>query len=172
MAAPQQSVPSSPLMSQPYFLVDSSGNPIGSSNPTITQLYSNGNPFGTVSNPIATNQLVGTPVYATLTLAAATGGNTSLAGVAGKTTYINSFYVSVAHTSSGVSAGQVTLSLDGGTTTHGNFTIAASTTFPGLVEVTFQDPVPATAQNTAIKVTAPALTNAGIGSIFLVGYQL
>ena len=154
------------------YLVDPSGNPLGSTNPTITQPYSGGSPFGTVSNPVATNQLVGTPAYATVALSAAAGGNASLAGVTSKTTYINGFYVSVAHTSSGVSAGQVTLSLDGGTTTHGNFTIAVSTTFPGLVEVNFQDPVPATAANTAIKVTVPSLTNAGVGSIFLVGYQL
>lgn len=33
MTIPQQNVPSSPLMSQPYFLVDSSGNPISSTNP-------------------------------------------------------------------------------------------------------------------------------------------
>jgi hypothetical protein len=131
-----------------------------------------GNAFGTTANPMATNQLVGTPVYATLALAAATGGNASLAAAAGKTTYINGFYVSVAHTSSATSAGQVVVSLDNGVTTHMNFTIAVSTTYPGLVEVNFPDPIPATAANTAIRVTCPTLANAGIGSISSFGYQL
>lgn len=146
-----------------------------SSAPLVTQSRisdGNGNTFGTTANPIATNQLVGTPAYATSALVAATGGNTSLAGVTGKTTYINGFYVSVAHTSTGVSAGQVTVSLDGGTTTHMNFTIAVSTTFPGLVQIDFPDPIPAIAQNTAIKITCPTLANAGIGSIAAFGYQL
>src|SRR6266849_4652099 len=71
-----------------------------------------GNAAGTQGNPTATNQLVGTPVYGTATLAAATGGTATLAANATKTTYINGFYVSVAHTSAGVVAGQVTLSLD------------------------------------------------------------
>lgn len=132
----------------------------------------NNNAFGTASNPVATNQLVGTPVYATATLAAATGGSATLAAVAGKTTYINGFFVSIAHTASSTVAGQVTVSLNAGGSTAMNFLIAVSSSYPGLVEVTFPDPIPATAQNTTIIVSAPTLSGAGIGSISVFGYQL
>lgn len=148
------------------------GNPAA---PTITLARikdASGNAFGTTANPIATNQLVGTPVYATATGSAGATANVSLAAVAGKTTYINGFYVSVAHTASGTIAGQVTLSLNGGTSTHMNFLIAVSTTYPGLVEVTFPDPIPATAANTTIVITLPALTGGGVSSISAFGYQL
>lgn len=130
------------------------------------------NPFGTSSNPIATNQFVGTVVYQTTTMLAAASGNVTLPAAVGKTTYLNGFYVSVAHTASSTVAGQVTVSLDGGTTTHMNYLIAVSSTYPGLVQVDFPDPIPATAANTGIKVTSPALTGAGIGSITAFGYQL
>jgi hypothetical protein len=140
--------------------------------PLVTQSRisdANGNAFGSVSNPIATNQLVGTPVVASTTLPAATGGTATLAAAAGKTTYINGFYVSIAHTASGTVAGQVTVT---GIGTTLNFLIAVSATYPGLVEVNFPDPIPASAVNTAIVVTAPTLTGAGIGSVTAFGYQL
>jgi hypothetical protein len=132
-----------------------------------------GNAYGVQGNPLATNQVVGTPVYATTTLAAATGGNASLASAVGKTTWINGFYVCIGHLSTGNPvAGQVTVSFDGGTTTHMNYAIAVSTSYPGTVQIDFPDPIPATASNTTIKVTAPALAGAGIGSISVFGYQL
>lgn len=152
--------------------VDSGGEPYAS---LVTQSRiadGFGNPIGTTANPVATNQVVGTPIYATATLVAATGGSATLAAVAGKTTYLNGFYVSIAHTASGTVAGQVTVSLNGGGTVHMNYMIAVSSTYPGLVEITFPDPIPATAQNTTIVITAPTLAAAGIGSISVFGYQL
>ncbi len=142
-------------IANPVYLVDSSGNPTGS-----------------VADPLATNQVVGTPVYATTTLAAATGGTATLPAAPNKTTYLNGFSVHVAHTSAGVVAGQVTVSLDGGTTTHMNFLIAVSTTYPGLVDIDFPDPIPAKQANQSIVITAPSLASAGIGSITVFGYQL
>src|SRR5579883_356268 len=152
--------------------VDNTSTP---SAPLVTQSrISDGsrNAIGTTSNPVATNQVVGTPIVATATLAAATGGSATLAATAGKTTYLNGFYVSIAHTASGTVAGQVTVSLNGGGGIAMNFMIAVSTTYPGLVEVTFPDPIPATAANTTIVVTAPTLAGTGIGSISVFGYQL
>lgn len=152
--------------------VDATGTPSAT---LITQARisdASGNAIGTTGNPVATNQVVGTPIYATATLTAATGGSATLAAVAGKTTYLNGFYVSIAHTSTGTVAGQVTVSLNGGGATHMNYLIAVSTTYPGLVQVTFPDPIPATAANTTIVITAPTLTGAGIGSISVFGYQL
>lgn len=151
-------------VAQPYYQVDATGAPVTPIGGSTS--------FGSASNPLATNQLVGTPVYATTTLASGATANVSLPATSGKTTYLNGFYVSVAHTSAGVASGQVTVSFDGGTTTHMNFTIAVSTTYPGLVNMDFPDPIPAKSPNTTIVITSPTLTNAGNGSITAFGYEL
>lgn len=143
-------------VAQPVYMVDNGGNAS----------------YGSVANPLATNQLVGTPVYGTTTMSSGGSGNASLAAASGKKTYINGFYVSVAHTASSTVSGQVTLSLDGGVTTHMNFTIAVSSAYPGLVNMDFPDPIPALSVNTSIVVTCPALSGAGNGSIAVFGYQL
>src|SRR5258706_13324326 len=116
MAAPQQTVQSSPLQSQPAFLTDNSGN-------------SN---FGQQANPLATNQVVGTPVYNTNTAAAALACAATLPAVAGKTTYINGF-VCTSHAPTANVFGTVTVSFDGGTTTHLNFIYLEYPTLGGLL---------------------------------------
>lgn len=153
-------------VAQPVYQVDVNGNPVSPAGSLAA------NSIGTQGNPLATNQVVGTPVYNTTTLASGATANVALPAALGKTTYLNGFYVSVAHTTTGTAAGQVTVSLDGGTTVHMNYTIAVSTAYPGLVNMDFPDPIPAKAPNTTIVVTSPLLSAAGTGSITAFGYQL
>lgn len=140
--------------SQPFFLTDQTGNPGGSQ-----------------ANPLATNQVVGTPVYATGTTAAGAQVQSSLAAAGGKTTYLNGFYAAV-DTNATTKAVFVTVSLDGGTTTHMNFLLASSSSVPGVVDVAFPDPIPATAQNKTIVVTIPAVSGTSSVSLAVYGYQL
>jgi len=130
-----------------------------------------GSQFGIPSNPVATNQLVGTPVYATATSSTGAAISASLPAVAGKTTYINGFVAGVDATAA--FSNFVTLSLDGGTTTHMNFTLASTTSVPGQVNIDFPDPIPAKSANTTIVVSI--LVGAGGTSkeaISVFGYQL
>jgi hypothetical protein len=67
MTAPQQSVPSSPLVSQPVFLVDANGNPLSATNPLVIAPQNN-------------TTLVAAK---TLFIAAGTAANTVVKGSAG-----------------------------------------------------------------------------------------
>jgi hypothetical protein len=141
-------------IANPVYLVDSSGNPTGS-----------------VADPLATNQVVGTPVYATATTTTGQALSVTLPAVAGKTTYLNGFYAAV-----DIAAAVkifVNVSLDGGTTTHMSFLLASSTSVPGITDPPFPDPIPAKAPNTAIVVTFSATFGAtGTGTLTAYGYQL
>ena len=62
MIAPQQNVPSSPLMSQPFFLVDASGNPIaGTGYVGLVEDIEQANYIAASSPPSATNAGSDTP---------------------------------------------------------------------------------------------------------------
>lgn len=127
--------------------------------------------FGTQGNPLATNQLVGTPVYATGTSASGAQVQASLPAAVGKTTYINGFYASC--DTSAAAKVQVTVSFDGGTTVHMNFLLASSASVPGVVDIDFPDPIPAKSPNTSIVVTIPAVGGASTNvSLSVYGYQL
>jgi hypothetical protein len=127
--------------------------------------------FGTPANPLATNQVVGTPVYATNTSAAGASINASLPAVAGKTTYLNGFYASV-DTAATTKQVFVTVSFDGGTTAHMNFLLASSASVPGVVDMVFPDPIPATGPNKTIVVTIPSVGGTSSVSLSVFGYQL
>ncbi len=136
------------------------------------QVDGSGTAIGTQGNPLATNQVVGTPVTATNTAAAGAQCVATLAAVPGKTTCINQLVVTIAHASTGNVSGIVTLSLDGGSTVHQNFVVGTSTTVPVVLAIPFEDPLPAKGVNVTIVVTVPALANGGIVAVSLQGYQL
>jgi len=116
-----------------------------------------GKEFGTQGNPLATNQVVGTPVYSP-PATSTTGGQcvaTLPADTTGKkTTYLNGFFASF--DSSTAKSVFVTISFDGGVTTHMSFLLASSSSVPGEVSPPFPDPIPATKPGTTIVVTVPA----------------
>ena len=151
---PQQSIPTSPAMSQPVFNVDASGNF-----------------YGSVANPFATNQVVGTPVYNSATALAAAQCVATLPAVAGKTTYLNGFAVTT-HAPTANVTGTVTVSFDGGTTVHLNYIMCESATIGGDLNIAFPDPIPATSSNKSIVITLPAITGGAVSAVSAYGYQL
>lgn len=142
-------------VAQPVYLVDNNGN--------VT--------YGSQGNPVATNQVVGTPVVSTQTAAAAAQCQSSLPAAAGKTTYLNGF-VCTAHAPAANVFGTVTVSLDGGTTVHMNFVLLESSTIGGMLNIDFPDPIPAKAPNTSIVITIPTITSGAATAITAFGYQL
>lgn len=92
----------------------------------------------------------------------------TLAGVAGKTTYISGFEI----TSAGATAASVVAAtlagILGGTATYTYACLAGGTTQNPNLQVTFTPPLPASAVNTAIVLTLPALgagnTNATVSA--------
>lgn len=131
-----------------------------------------GTSLGTQANPVATNQVVGTPVYNSNTAAAALQCQATLPGDnTGKTTYINGFAIT-AHAPTANVQGTATVSLDGGTTQHLNFIFCESSTIGGMLQIEFPDPLPATKPNTSIIVTLPAITGGAVSAVSVYGYQL
>lgn len=159
MAAPQTA---------PQAEFQDGGKPIA--NP-VYLVDGNGSPTGSVGDPLATNQLVGTPVYATNTSAAGAQVQGTLPAATGKTTYLNGFYAAV-DTAATTKQVFVTVSFDGGTTTHMNFLLASSASVPGVVNIDFPDPIPAKTPNTTIVVTVPAVGGTSNVSLTVFGYQL
>ena len=131
-----------------------------------------GTSLGTVQNPVATNQVVGTPVYNSATAAAAAQCVATLPASGGTTTtYINGFCVT-SHAPGATVYGTVSVSLDGGTTQHLLFIFCESATIGGMLQIEFPDPLPAVAANKAIVVTLPAVTGGAVSAIAAYGYQL
>lgn len=127
--------------------------------------------LGTQANPLATNQVVGTPVYNSATAAAAAQCQATLPAANGKTTYINGFIIT-SHAPTGNVQGTASVSLDGGTTQHLQFIFCESSTVGGQLQVEFPDPIPAKTPNTTIVVTLPAITSGAVSAISAYGYQL
>jgi hypothetical protein len=152
-------------VAQPVYQVDINGNPVSPAGSTTT------NAIGTQANPLATNQVVGTPVYNSSTAVAAAQCVATLPAVAGKTTYINGFTVTT-HSPTANVFGTVTVSLDGGTTTHLSYILCESSTVGGDLNIDFPDPIPATASNKTIVITLPAVTSGAVSAIATYGYQL
>lgn len=125
---------------------------------------------GTAGNSTVVSGLA-TDVSATSGQVANAPAVASVPGVVGKTSFITGFEV----TSDGATAASivdVTVNL-GGVTLHYAYTaVAGATTADNALTVSFPRPLPATALNTAITVTCPAL---GVGStnaaVNVHGYQ-
>lgn len=129
-----------------------------------------GKSFGTQANPFATNQLVGTPLVASNTGAAGAAVTATLTGLATDTVYINGFIVTT-HAPTANQLAQITVTgLIGGVTMQ--FTMCESATVGGELIVFFPDPIPASAINTPIVVTLPAVTSGAVGSVTAVGYHM
>src|SRR5260221_372939 len=126
------------------------GQPISSTNPQPFQLRdASGNVFGSQANPMATNQVVGTPLTNSNTGAAGAQVLATLTGTATTKVYINGFIVTT-HAPAANQTGQVTVTgVIGGTM---NFTLCESATIGGEMIIFFPDPIPATAINTPIVV--------------------
>lgn len=152
-------------VAQPVYQVDVNGNPVSPAGSLVA------GSIGTQANPLATNQVVGTPVYASTSAAAAAQCVSSLPAVAGKTTYLNGF-VCTSHAPTANVFGTVTVSLDGGTTTHFQFIYLESATLGGMLNIDFPDPIPATGPNKSIVVTIPAITSGAASAITVFGYQI
>lgn len=106
------------------------------------------------------------------TAAAAQALTVSLPGAAGLTTYITGFQVTTTNPAATVS-GLVTVT---GLTTTGSggtlsYELVESSTLGGVLNVTFSNPIPASAVNSPINVVVPAITSGGAVAISVQGYQ-
>ena len=111
--------------------------------------------------------LATSPVIASATAAAAASCAATLAGTAGKTTYIMGFVITTAAPAAAVT-GTATIT---GLSTTLNFQIVESVTFGGELVVEFPFPIPASAPNTAIVVTLPAITSGAVSAVSAWGFQ-
>ncbi|SRR5713101_8909842 len=117
------------------------------------------------------------PFGATPITASATGTTAAvaatLAGVAGKTTYISGLQVTEKNPTA---AADITVTTTGLTTNQTwNMSLlatAATVLHPSPLIMMFEPPVPASAANIAIVVTAGAAGAGGLASVNLQGYQL
>jgi len=131
-----------------YYKFDSGGDPISISRP-----------LPVASSPLPTNSVgtQATSIKASSGNVANTSGVATLAGVAAQTTYITGFDV----TGSGATAASVVsvtvAGLLGGTATYTLSVVAGATVGNAPLIARFDPPLPASAVNTAIVVTCPAL---------------
>ena len=130
----------------------------------------NGNFLGSQANPVSGNQVVGTPLVASNTGAAGAAVTATLTGLATDTVYINGFIITT-HAPAANQTGQVTVTgVIGGVTMQ--FTLCESATVGGELIIFFPDPIPASAINTPIVVTLPAIASGAVGSVTAVGYHM
>jgi hypothetical protein len=88
---------------------------------------------------------------------AAASAVATLAGVAGKTTYISGFEITSAGATAAAVVSATLTGLLGGTATYTYTCNAGATTANPSLQVTFTPPLPASAANTAIVLTLPSL---------------
>lgn len=102
-----------------------------------------------------------------------TAATATLAGAAGKTTYISGFEITSGGATAAALVSATVTGLLGGTATYTYGCVAGATTANAPLVVTFTPPQPASAVNTAIVVSLPALgagnTNA---TVVAHGYQI
>lgn len=113
--------------------------------------------------------VIGTPVTASATAAAAAANTVTLPAVPGQTTYINGFVVT-----SGIPGanqiGVVTVTGCAGGTL--SFQFPETTGFGGQIIMFFPYPIPASAPNTAISVNIPAIASGAVTAAVAYGFQL
>lgn len=152
-------------MPSPFLLVDQVGTQNGMSAVSDT-------------NPLPQNRTSEYPIGATPLIAAsgnvaANSAVATLAGVAGKTTYITGFSVTGAGATVGLVVGVTVTGLIGGVTATYNLAAVAGALLSNApLMIQFIKPIPASATNTSIVVTVPSL---GLGntnsSVVAHGYQ-
>lgn len=126
---------------------------------------------------VPVSQVSSAPFGSTQITASATGttGATAatLAGVAGKTTYITSMTVTEKNPTAAIDITVVTTGLATNLTWNMHLlATGAAVPNPPPLTVVFNPPIPASAVNTAIVVTAGAAGAGGVSSVNLQGYQL
>lgn len=113
--------------------------------------------------------VIGTPVTASATAAAAQANTVTLPAVPGQTTYINGFICT-----SGIPGanqiGVVTVTGCAGGTL--SFQFPETTGFGGQLVIFFPYPIPASAPNTAISVNIPAIGSGAVTAAAAYGFQL
>lgn len=140
--------------------------------PTITLVDNNGNPTGLPASPLpSSEEVVGVQLsQSSGPIAAAAAGSASIAGVAGKTTYVRGFCVS-SQAAAAVVGGVVTLQGCIGGTLH--FQYVETVASGGLLIVTFPGGgLAASAQNTAITINLPAITGGAASAAIIWGVQI
>ncbi len=105
-------------------------------------------------------------VYASATSAAGATAVATLPAVAGKRNYLLGFVITSTNPAAAVN-GVVTVT---GLGTTLSFQFVESTTLGGKLVVQFSKPLPASALNTAIAVTLPAIATGGLGAVAAWGY--
>lgn len=114
-----------------------------------------------------------TPVSSSSGNVAAASAVATLAGAAGKTTYITGFVITSAGATAAAVVAATLAGIVGGTATFTYATVAGATTPNAPLTVIFPEPIPASALNTAIVLTLPSLgagnTNATVSAF---GFQL
>jgi hypothetical protein len=110
-----------------------------------------------------------TPVTGSAAVAVNTSNSASLSAVASKTNYITGFSVT---TQGGSAAAGGAVTITGIITGTLTFEVGAAAGNPVQVYVQFPSPIPASAANTAITLTVPALgANTGAAACTIYGYQ-
>jgi hypothetical protein len=119
-----------------------------------------------VSGSVAVVATPGTTT-SSATAAAAAACSATLAGQASKTTYLTGFTVTSGNATAAV-VGTVTVTgTIGGSL---NYVFVEPTATGGYLSVSFSQPIPASAQNTAITVTLAALTGGANSAVVVTGY--
>ena len=127
---------------------DQGGDPISASHPM---------PVAQVPYPTDSAGAVATPIKASSGNVANASGVATLAAVATKTTYITGFDVTGSGATVGAAVSVTVAGLLGGTATYTAVAATGATVGNAPLVVRFDPPLPASAVNTAIVVTCPAL---------------
>lgn len=131
-----------------YYRFDSGGDPV-----SITR------PLPVASSPLPTDSTGG----AAVSVKASSGNVANAAGVAtipavaGKTAYISGFDITGAGATAASVVNPTISGLLGGTSTYSLSVVAGATLANPVLSIQFNPPLPASAVNTAIVVTCPAL---------------
>lgn len=114
-----------------------------------------------------------TPITASSGNVAAATATATLAAVAGKTTYITGFQITSAGSTAAAVVNPTVTGVITGTMTYTYVTVAGATLANSPLSISFNPPIPASAQNQAIAVVLPSLgagnTNA---TVTAQGFQL
>lgn len=144
------------------------GETLSDGQTSAVQLDSSGHLLIASGSPLqVTSSTVGAQVQASASCAAAAACAATLPGVAGKTTYIESFCV----TSGPPAAVETGVSTVAGPAVTLNFDVTEAVASGAQLCVSFPNPVAASAANTAITVTLPVITGGAVSAVSAVGVQ-
>lgn len=117
---------------------------------------------------LKTSLIQASPVNSSATGDATHSAVATLPGVANKTTYISGFTMTTTAPASAVNGVATIAGLLGGTM---YYQVQESTAQGFQLTIIFAQPIPASAQNTAIYVTIPAIAGGGLTAVAAYGFQ-